>query len=57
MQFIVVVLPLPFGPNNPSISPFFTSKDKLSTAFIFLYSFVKSLTSIIFSTLFLLVLK
>ena len=47
--FIVVVLPLPFGPKSPRISPLFTSKDKLSMAFKFLYSFVKFLTSITFS--------
>ena len=31
--------------NSPSISPFFTSNDKLSIAFSFLYSFVRFLIS------------
>ena len=31
-QLMVVVLPLPFGPSKPNISPFFTSNDKLSKA-------------------------
>ena len=30
---IVVVFPAPFGPKKPNISPFFTSKFKLSTDF------------------------
>ena len=48
IALIVVDLPLPFGPNNPKISPAFTSKDKLSTATKFLYDLVKFLTSIRF---------
>lgn len=43
MQFIVVDLPLPFGPSNPNISPSCTSKDRLSIAFNSLYCFTKFL--------------
>ena len=49
MQFIVVDLPLPFGPSNPNISPSCTSKDRLSIAF---YCFTKFFTSIILSIIF-----
>ena len=42
IEFINVVLPLPFGPSIPSISPSFMSKDTSSRAIDFsLYFFVK----------------
>ncbi len=44
---MVVVLPAPFGPKNPNISPFSTVKLMLSTAVKFLNFFVKSFVSII----------
>src|SRR5439155_11497912 len=44
---IVVVLPAPFGPRNPTISPFFTSNEIWSTARFRAYFFVSSLTLII----------
>lgn len=44
---IVVVLPAPFGPKNPNISPFLTEKDTLSTAIKLLYFFVRLLVLII----------
>ena len=49
IELIVVLLPDPFGPSNPNISPLYTSKDKLSIAFFPLYSLVNLLTSITFS--------
>src|SRR5262245_59122896 len=44
---MVVVFPAPFGPRNPTISPFLTSKEMLSTARFREYLFVSSLTLII----------
>src|SRR5215470_20298202 len=44
---MVVVLPAPFGPRKPTISPFLTSKEMLSTARFRAYLFVSSLTLII----------
>src|SRR5690242_2457990 len=43
---IVVVLPAPFGPRNPTIWPFSTSNEMLSTAVVRAYLFVSSLTLI-----------
>ena len=48
IQLIVVDLPLPFGPSSPKISPSCTSNVKSFIALIFLYSFVKFLTSTTF---------
>ncbi len=39
--FMVVDLPAPFGPRKPSISPSFTVKVRLSTAFFAPYCFVR----------------
>src|ERR671922_1967059 len=44
---MVVVLPAPFGPRKPTISPFFTSNEIWSTARLRAYFFVSSLTLII----------
>src|SRR5215470_10304645 len=44
---IVVVLPAPFGPRKPTIWPFSTSNEMLSTAVVRAYLFVSSLTLII----------
>jgi len=44
---MVVVLPAPFGPKNPNISPFLTLKEILSTAVKPLNFFVKFFVFII----------
>src|SRR2546429_9474954 len=44
---IVVVLPAPFGPRKPTIWPFSTSNEMVSTAVVRAYLFVSSLTLII----------
>src|SRR5271157_6234325 len=44
---IVVVLPAPFGPRKPTICPFSTSKEMLSTATVRAYRFVRPSTLII----------
>ena len=50
---IVVVLPEPFGPIKPTISPLFTVKDRSSTAFkVLLNTFVTLLNFIIISVLY-----
>ena len=48
--FIIVVLPAPFLPNSPYISPFFTEKETECTTVISLYFFVTLLISITFIT-------
>src|SRR3974390_1024360 len=45
---IVVVFPAPFGPRKPTICPFSTSKEILSTATVRAYRFVRPSTLIIF---------
>ena len=47
--FIVVVFPAPFTPRSDISSPLFTSRDKLSTAILFPYFFVKLFITIAFS--------
>src|SRR5579864_2696331 len=44
---IVVVLPAPFGPRKPTICPFSTSKEMLSTATVRAYRLVRPSTLII----------
>src|SRR5947207_581782 len=44
---MVVVLPAPFGPRKPTICPFVTSKEILSTATVRAYLLVRPLTVII----------
>src|ERR1700724_3273325 len=44
---IVVVFPAPFGPRKPTICPFVTSKEILSTATVRAYLLVRPLTVII----------
>src|SRR5215471_12518650 len=44
---IVVVFPAPFGPRKPTIWPFSTSKEMLSTATVRAYRFVRPSTFII----------
>src|SRR5690348_13810083 len=44
---IVVVLPAPFGPRNPTICPFSTSNEILSTATVRAYRLVRPSTLII----------
>src|SRR5579871_866117 len=44
---MVVVFPAPFGPRNPTIWPFSTSKEMLSTATVRAYRFVRPSTLII----------
>src|SRR5260370_22090990 len=44
---IVVVLPAPFGPRKPTICPFSTSKEMLSTATVRAYRLVRPSTFII----------
>src|SRR5512142_37605 len=44
---IVVVFPAPFGPRKPTICPFSTSKEMLSTATVRAYRFVRPSTLII----------
>src|SRR5439155_26798266 len=44
MTRMVVVLPAPFGPRNPRISPLFTSKETPSTAFVSPKRFTRSRT-------------
>src|SRR5512133_2816470 len=44
---IVVVFPAPFGPRNPTICPFSTSKEILSTATVRAYRLVRPSTLII----------
>jgi hypothetical protein len=44
---IVVVLPAPLGPRNPTICPRWTSNEIWSTAVVCAYLFVKPLTVII----------
>src|SRR5580700_5102406 len=45
---IVVVLPAPLGPRKPTIWPFSTSKEMLSTATVRAYRLVRPSTLIIF---------
>src|SRR5271169_4970773 len=45
---IVVVLPAPLGPKNPTICPFWISKEMWSTAVLRAYLFVSSLTVIMY---------
>src|SRR5215469_2604797 len=47
---IVVVLPAPFGPRKPTIWPFSTSKEILSTATVRAYRLVRPSTLIILVT-------
>src|SRR5438270_14101672 len=44
---IVVVFPAPFGPKKPTICPFSTSKEMLSTAIVRAYRLVRPSTLII----------
>src|SRR5579871_2554488 len=44
---IVVVFPAPFGPRKPTICPFSTSKEMLSTAIVRAYRLVRPSTFII----------
>src|SRR5579863_6713547 len=44
---MVVVLPAPFGPRKPTICPFSTSKEMLSTATVRAYRLVRPSTLII----------
>src|SRR5205085_3880204 len=44
---MVVVFPAPFGPRKPTICPFVTSKEMLSTAIVRAYLLVRPLTVII----------
>jgi len=44
---MVVVFPAPFGPRNPTICPFSTVKDMLSTAVVRPYRLVRPSTLII----------
>src|ERR1043165_5678110 len=48
---IVVVLPAPFGPRKPTICPFSTSKEILSTAILRAYRLVRPSTLIIWRSL------
>src|SRR5579872_2848622 len=45
---MVVVLPAPFGPRKPTICPFSTSNEMLSTATVRAYRLVRPSTLIIF---------
>src|SRR5882724_10209651 len=45
---MVVVLPAPLGPKNPTICPFSISKEMWSTAVLRAYLFVSSLTVIMY---------
>src|SRR5437016_10609103 len=47
---IVVVFPAPFGPRKPTICPFSTSKEMLSTATVRAYRLVRPSTLIILQT-------